>query len=55
MNRQPIRAREVLARWARQRAWRLDYRDGGLDRMLIALCIAIPIVALLIHRCGGPG
>lgn len=55
MNRQPIRAREALNRWARQRVWRPDYRDSGLERMLIAVCIAVPVLALLIHRCGGPG
>ncbi len=35
--------------------WKPDFRDGlGLERMLIALCIAVPVLALLIVKCGEP-
>ena len=49
MNRQTLRHRERL------RAWRPDYRDSGLEWMLAALCAAVPVLALLIVSCGGPG
>lgn len=54
-NRQTIRARLILNRWAQQRAWRPDYRDGrGIEWMLAALCVAIPLAVLVLYRCGGP-
>ena len=31
-----------------------DSRDGGLDAMLVAMCVAVPVVALAIVWFGGP-
>ena len=50
-----IRQREALDRALRnRRPWRPDFRGGvGLDRMLVALCVAVPVLALAIVQWGG--
>ena len=53
-NRQTIDQREALERFAHLAPWRPDFRGTGLEWILGAICIAVPIFALLLHACGGP-
>lgn len=57
MNRQPLRVRERLERHCKthpRRPWGQDFRDGkGLDWMLGACCVAVPLLALAIILWGG--
>ena len=49
-----IRQREALDRLLATKFPRADFRDGlGLDRILIALCIAVPVFALAVIEWGG--
>jgi hypothetical protein len=38
MKGQPLATRERLDRWARQQCWRPDFRNAGLDLMLVGAC-----------------
>lgn len=55
--RQTIKQREALERLdriAHLTPWRPDFRGTGLEWMLGAICIAVPIAALLLFACAGP-
>lgn len=52
--RQTIKQRESLERFAHLAPWRPDFRGTGLEWMLAAICIAVPVLTLLLFACAGP-